>query len=151
MPLVARVFSDELDKFGNPDSPLFEASPASEAEAVVLHASAFSTYARGLVTVPPPPPPAHDAARVAMEGVLVGQSAFNALPLINAAYLLYATTLVAQLAASGWVVAVPPTPPGPLLNPVPVGFTSSAYASLVDTWMRLVSGSVPPVPPSPWT
>lgn len=152
MPLIPTIFADELDKFGNPDSPLFEGGPESEAEAVVLHAAAFSTYMRGLLTVPPPAPPIHDAAQAAMQAALVGQSlpAPAAVPVLNAAYLTYASTVVAGLAAQGWVVATPPTPPGPLTAPIPPGFGSLAYALVVDTWLRLVTGSIPPVPPAPW-
>ena len=152
MVLLPNIFADELDKFGNQASPIFVAGPTDEADAARKHAAAFATYMRLLTTVPPVLPVAHDAAQAVMETALLGQ----ALPppagiaVINAAYLGYVTAIGLALASSGYVVAVPPTPPGPILVPPPPGSGALAYATIVHAWVIKISGSIPPAPPAPW-
>ena len=144
MPLIPTVFSTELDTL----APTIDVDVARQ-----RHAQAFRRYMEGLVTVPVLLPAYHDAAEGAMTAALVGQhlappTGINA---INAGYLAYVSALIAALAASGWVVSVPPLPPGPILAPLPVGYGTSAYALLVHTWVTKISGSVPPTVPSLWT
>lgn len=152
MALLPNIFADELDKFGNPDSPIFVAGPADEADAAVKHAAAFSTYMRLLTTVPPVLPPVHDAAQAVMQTALVGQAlpAPASAPVINAAYLGYTAAISAALALSGYVTAVPGLAPGPILVPPPPGSGSLAYAAIVHAWVIKITGSVPPAPPAPW-
>lgn len=152
MPLLPTVFANELDKFGNPDSPLFEKGPANATEAAVLHAAAFSTFMSGLVLPTAIPPGTHDTARAAMETALLGQDAVPpaGIAVINAAYLAYLGVIIAAVAPSGYVVATPPVPPGPIVAPVPPSSGSLAYATIVQLWCVAVTGSIPPAPPTPW-
>ena len=152
MALILTVFKDEMDKFSSSQEGIFVDFPVDETDAAIKHAAAFSTYMRGLVTIPPVPSPIHDAAQTVMETGLLGQAlpAPGAVPIINSAYLAYVNALIVSLTTEGYVVDTPPVPPGPIITPIPPGFGMAAYAALVDAWVRAITGSIPPATPVPW-
>jgi hypothetical protein len=147
MPLEASVLS----------SALLALPPTTDSAAARRnHAAAFRTYMNGLVTVPPVLPIAHDAAEAAMAAALVGQELLppSSIAAINAGYLAYVATILAALAASPgapWIVAVPPSPQGPISPGVETSnITADSFADLVHFWVTQIRGSVPPVPPTNW-
>lgn len=152
MPLIAQAFADALDTFANPTAPGFVAGPTNAVDAAIKHAAAFREFMTGLVTVPPVLMTTHLLAESVMAATLAGQ----ALPppagiaAVNAGYTAYAATVIAALAASGYAVVTPPTPPGPITTPPPPGLGSLAYAAIVFAWLVRITGSVPPLPAAPW-
>lgn len=132
MPLLPTALEAELQKLV--DSPF-----ADEAEAITAHAAAFRTYMEG-ISNPVGTPVAHDAGEAAFISAAPGQSL--SLAALQAAYVAYVGAFAPLVVP--YVATPPPGPPPLAIVSLP------AYALSIDTWLKMGTASIPPVPPVPW-
>jgi len=154
MPLMPNILINELSKFIDEKSGLFDKFPSSKEDAADKWANAFDTYAKGVI---PLSSGMNQAAISAFKGNFMSIKEDTDMKQLAQCFVLYAAPL-----ALGMTTALPTMtgfPPSASLNLAPVAKLgmnggSSAQciqllATTVDIWMRTgkAINNIPPAPP----
>lgn len=161
MPLVPAILTTELQRFADPKSGVFTATPSTDAAACAAWAHAVGVYAAALV----PPATTLPAALTALQAGLAGMSApGGVLTVFPAAFAAFSAALVPGM-LPGFISVPPPIPviaAPPTFATVfaagiagaPASVQCGAIAGCIDAWMRLgtAQANTPPTlpPPVPW-
>ena len=146
MPLVLAALQSDLEA-------LFAAPPATIAQCAQAWADATSSYASAIV----PPSTTVAAAGATLSTALAAAFALpSAAAAMDAAFLAFATAV--GLGMAGYTPVPPPAPLGvaaQIAGPKPTthAAAATAFATLIDTWMRTGTATLiaPPFTVLPWS
>ena len=127
MPLSKKVLQDELSKFMDQESPIFEGFPDSKAAAALKYAAAFGAYAIGVTPVSTAVVTAQGTLQLAIRGAFDSPGQFQ--NLLGPSVAAFAATIGGGMTAAGFTGAI--TAPPPAYKPIfDVGAKSKASVTV---------------------